>query len=77
MYRALNKGEIDLAGDHKERRDRRIRAGGAGWLRMRVQREEQRFHVLGFRFSQRRPHQRDALRANVGAEPAGHDGHDK
>jgi len=74
---ALIKDEIDLSGDHEERRDRRIRSGGAGWLRMRVQREEQRFRVLGFRFSQRRPYQRDAVRANAGAEPAGHDDHDK
>lgn len=39
---------------------------------MRVQRTEKRLHLFGFRFSQRRKDQRDAIRANSGAEPAGH-----
>lgn len=42
---------------------------------MRVQHEEERLRLLGFGIPQRRPYQRDAVRANVGTEPAGHGGH--
>lgn len=73
----LNEDKIDLAGDHEKRRDRRIRTGGARWLWMRLQCEEKRLHLLGFGLSQRWPNQRDAIRANAGAESAGYGRHDK
>lgn len=49
-----SKWSIDLAGDHEERRDRRLRAGCAGRLRMRLQRQEQWLRLLGLRLPQRR-----------------------
>lgn len=68
---------INLAGNHEKRRDRRVRAGSARRLRMRLQREEKRLHLLCFGLPQRRPDQRDAIRANAGTESAGYGGYDK
>lgn len=44
---------------------------------MRLQREEKRLHLLSLGLSQRWPDQRDAIRANAGAESAGYGGYDK
>jgi len=71
------KVRIYPTGNHEDRCDRRIRAGGAGRLRMRLQRKKERLHLLGLGLPQRRQDQRDAIRANVGAESARHGGYDK
>lgn len=68
---------IHLAGDVQESGDHRIRAGGTGWLRMRLQYAAKQFPVLGIRLSQRRQDQRDAICTNAGAESARHGGYDK
>jgi len=44
---------------------------------MRLQREEERLHLLGLGLPQRRQDQRNAIRANLGAESARHGGYDK
>lgn len=44
---------------------------------MRLQRAEERLYLLGLGVPQRRQDQRDAVRANAGAESAGHGGYDK
>jgi len=66
---------IKYAGNHEERHDRRLRTGSARRLRMRIQLEEERFPFLGLSISQRWPNQRDAIRANAGAESAKHGGY--
>jgi len=44
---------------------------------VRLQREEKRLHLLSLGLSQRWSDQRDAIRANAGAESAGYGGYDK
>lgn len=77
IYILKYEDKIDLAGDDEKRRDRRIRAGSARRLRMRLQRKEKRLHLHGLGLPQRRPHQRNAIRANAGTESAGYGGYDK